>query len=222
MTADFRELRVNMVDTQIRTTDVTDLAVLDAFLAVPREEFVPAHRRELAYIDEDQLLAETAEGARYLMEPSPAARLVQLALVKKQDVVLDIGCGTGYLAAVLSQLASSVIALESNPDFVAAASDKLQALGCDNVVVVSGELTAGYAKEAPFDVIIIEGAVDFVPETLQAQLRDGGRLVAIEGQGNMGVAHVYVKEDGIVSRRGVFNAAVKPLPGFRHAAEFVF
>ena len=222
MTADFRELRVNMVDTQIRTTDVTDLAVLDAFLAVPREEFVPAHRRELAYIDEDQLLAETAEGARYLMEPSPAARLVQLALVKKQDVILDIGCGTGYLAAVLSQLASSVIALESNPDFVAVASDKLQALGCDNVVVVSGELTAGYAKEAPFDVIIIEGAVDFVPEALQAQLRDGGRLVAIEGQGNMGVAHVYVKEDGIVSRRGVFNAAVKPLPGFRHAAEFVF
>lgn len=222
MTADFRELRVNMVDTQIRTTDVTDLAVLDAFLAVPREEFVPAQHRELAYIDEDQLLADTAEGARYLMEPSPAARLVQLASVKKQDVVLDVGCGTGYLAAVLSQMASSVIALESNPDFVAAATEKLQALGCDNVVVVSGELTAGYAKEAPFDVILIEGAVDFVPEALQAQLKDGGRLVAIEGQGNMGVAHIYVKDDGIISRRGVFNAAVKLLPGFRRTAEFVF
>lgn len=222
MTADFRELRVNMVDTQIRTTDVTDLAVLDAFLAVPREEFVPAERRELAYIDEDQVLAQTEQGTRYLMEPSPAARLVQLALISKQDVVLDIGCGTGYLAAVMSRLASSVIAVESNPDFVAQATEKLQRLGCDNVVVVSAELTAGYAKEAPYDVILIEGAVDFVPQTLLAQLKDGGRLVAIEGQGNMGVAHIYMKEDGVVSRRGVFNAAVKLLPGFNHVAEFVF
>ncbi|WP_439271230.1 protein-L-isoaspartate O-methyltransferase family protein [Pseudochrobactrum sp. HB0163] len=222
MTADFRELRVNMVDTQIRTTDVTDLAVLDAFLAVPREEFVPASRRELAYIDEDQLLTQTAEGARYMMEPSPAARLVQLALVKKQDVVLHVGCGTGYLSAVLSQLASSVIALESDAELNAQASEKLQNLGYDNVVVVSGDLAAGYPKEAPYDVILLEGAVDFVPQALQEQLKDGGRLVAVEGQGNIGVAHIYVKEDGIISRRGVFNAAVKPLPGFRRKAEFVF
>lgn len=224
MTADFRELRVNMVDTQIRTRDVTDISVIDSFLAVPREEFVPEDRRELAYIDEDLLLVEAMpdQVARFLMQPSPAAKLIQLANIQPQDVVLDVGCATGYTTAVLSALAGSVIALESESTLAEQATHKLQNLGCDNVVVVTGPLTQGYASEAPYDVIIIEGAVDFVPQALQDQLKNGGRLVAVLGRGNTGLARLFVKEDNIVSSRGVFNTAVKPLPGFQKEAEFIF
>lgn len=224
MIADFRELRVNMVDTQIRTRDVTDISVIDSFLAVPREEFVPEERRELAYIDEDLLLVEAMpdQVARYLMQSSPSAKLIQLANIQPQDVVLDVGCATGYTSAVLSALAGSVIALESEAILAEQATLKLQSLGCDNVVVVSGPLTHGYASEAPYDVIMIEGAVDFVPQALQDQLKNGGRLVAVLGSGNTGLARLFVKEDNIVSSRGVFNIAVKPLPGFKMEAEFVF
>ncbi|KXF77219.1 protein-L-isoaspartate O-methyltransferase [Paramesorhizobium deserti] len=225
MTADFHDLRTKMVDNQIRTTDVTNIAVLDAFLAVPREEFVPSARRDLAYIDEDILVkpaSPVGEAARYLMEPSPFAKLVQLAAIEPGDVVLDIGTGTGYSAAVLSRLASSIIAVESDSDLAAEATAKLSELGYDNVVIVTAPLTEGYPSEAPYDVIILEGAVDFVPDALFDQLKDGGRLVAVEGYGNAGVAKLYVKDDGITSGRRAFNLAVKPLPGFARAPQFEF
>ncbi|ENS23906.1 protein-L-isoaspartate O-methyltransferase [Brucella abortus F5/04-7] len=222
MVADFQDLRTKMVDNQIRTTDVTDLAVIDAFLTVPREAFVPASRQDLAYIDEDQLLESEGPAPRYIMEPSPFAKLVQLARVSKSDVVLDIGCASGYSAAVLSQLAGSVIGLESDSSLAAAATARLQEFGYDNVVIVSGELRAGYPSEAPYDVIFIEGAVDFVPDVLFNQLKEGGRLVAVEGRGNAGVARLYVKESGVASGRTVFNAAIKPLPGFECEEQFEF
>jgi len=225
MTADFHDLRIKMVDNQIRTTDVTSIPVLDAFLAVPREEFVPAARRELAYIDEDILVkpaSPTGEGPRYLMEPSPFAKLVQLAAIEAGDVVLDIGTGTGYSAAVLSRLASSIIAVESDSDLAAEATAKLSELGYDNVVIVTSPLPEGYPSEAPYDVIILEGAVDFVPDALFDQLKDGGRLVVVEGHGNAGVAKLYVKDEGIASGRRAFNLAVKPLPGFACAPQFEF
>ncbi|MEL4374064.1 protein-L-isoaspartate O-methyltransferase family protein [Brucella cytisi] len=222
MAADFQDLRTKMVDNQIRTTDVTDLAVIDAFLTVPREAFVPAARQVLAYIDEDQLLESEGKQPRYLMEPSPFAKLVQLARIKNTDVVLDVGCGTGYSAAILSQLAGSVIGLESDSLLLAAATARLAEFGYDNVVIVSGELQTGYPSEAPYDVIVIEGAVDFVPDALLSQLKDGGRLVAVEGRGNAGVARIYVKENGVASGRGVFNTAVRLLPGFERVAQFEF
>ncbi|MBB4092557.1 protein-L-isoaspartate O-methyltransferase family protein [Brucella pecoris] len=222
MAADFQELRTKMVDNQIRTTDVTDLAVIDAFLTVPREAFVPAARQVLAYIDEDQLLESEGKQPRYLMEPSPFAKLVQLARIKETDVVLDVGCGTGYSAAILSKLSGSVIGLENDSVLSAAATARLAELGYDNVVIVSGELQAGYPSEAPYDVIVIEGAVDFVPDALLSQLKDGGRLVAVEGRGNAGVARIYVKENGVASGRGVFNTAVRPLPGFERIPQFEF
>jgi protein-L-isoaspartate(D-aspartate) O-methyltransferase len=179
MAADFQDLRTKMVDNQIRTTDVTDLRVIDAFLTVPREVFVPANRQVLAYIDEDQLLEGEGTAPRYLMEPSPFAKLIQLAKVNKNDVVLDIGCGTGYSSAILSELAGSVIGLESDSSLSAIAAARLQELSHDNVVIVSGDLKAGYPSEAPYDVIFIEGAVDFVPEVLFNQLKEGGRLIAV-------------------------------------------
>lgn len=218
MTIDYAAQRLKMVDGQLRTTDVTNVPVLDAMITVPREEFVPAGRKALAYIDED---IEVAPG-RYLMEPSPFAKLLQLAEIRSGDVVLDVGSGTGYPAAVLSKLASSVIALESDADLAAAATQTLARLDVDNVAVVEGPLEAGYPGEAPFDVIIVEGAVEEMPAQLFAQLKEGGRLVAVVGQGNTGKAMLFLKENDMVAARRGFNCAIKPLAAFHRAPTFQF
>ncbi len=223
MSADFEQLRIKMVDGQLRTTDVTNLPILEAFLSVPREAFVPARLKELAYIDEDvDITPPDGEARRFLMEPSPLAKLIQLADIETGDVVLDVGTGTGYAAAILSQLAGSVIALESDAALAAQASERLSELGCDNVAVVEGALVAGYPSEAPYDVILVAGAVDRVPDTLFEQMKDGGRLVTVEGHGNAGVARLYLKQGDHVSGRWAFNAAVKPLPGFQAEPAFEF
>lgn len=221
MTADFEELRVRMVDGQVRTTDVTDAAILSAMLEIPREEFVPAQRRPLAYIDEDIEIAEGRPG-RFLMRPSPFAKLVQLAGVRAGELVLDIGCGTGYSSAVLARIAGFVVALESNSVLAEEAGRRLAALGCENVSVVEGPLAAGHAAQAPYDVILVEGAVDEIPAALFDQLKDGGRLVAVVGEGNAGRATLWLKDDGIVSSRAAFNAAVRPLTAFRRVPAFEF
>lgn len=213
-----------MVDNQLRTTDVTDKPLLQAFFDVPREKFVAAARLPLAYIDDDVLVAPaTAESrARYLMQPSPFAKLAQLAGIQPEDVVLDIGCATGYSAAILSRIAGSVIALESDKNLADQATSILSESGYDNVVVVNAPLENGYPSEAPYDVVIIEGSVDQVPSTLFGQLKNGGRLVVVEGAGNAGKAMLYGKNEGVISGRRAFNSAVKPLPGFEKVAEFEF
>lgn len=215
---DFEAARTKMVENQIRPTDVTSHSVLHAFLAVPREEFVPAKIKALAYIDQD---LEIAAG-RYLMEASPLAKLLQLARINKNDLVLEIGCGTGYVSALLSLLAGSVVSLEGDETLSAQAADKLSSLGYDNVAVVTGDMEKGCPTEAPFDLIFVNGAVEEVPATLLEQLRDGGRLVAVVGYGNAAQAKLLVKEHGTVSESAHFNASVKPLPGFRLERTFVF
>lgn len=224
MTVDFQELRVKMVDGQVRTTDVTDVAILSAMLEVPREEFVPEGRRVLAYIDEDIDLSTFVQGTarRFLMEPSPFARLLQLAKIDSGERVLDVGCGTGYSSAVLSRLADSVVALESDSGLAARAREMLAAQGCANVSVVEGPLAAGHAQNAPYGVIVVNGAVDEVSQALFDQLADGGRLVAVVGHGNAGRAMLYVKDGDVVSARRAFNAAVRPLEEFRRAPAFEF
>jgi len=224
MDTDFSEQRVKMVDGQVRTTDVTDQALLDAMLSVPREAFVGANRRNLAYIDEHIEIAAPASGqpARYLMQASPFAKLAQLAEIHPSDFVLDVGCGTGYSSAVLSRLASSVIALESDPALAQSATSTLANLGYDNVVVVQGALNEGHGAEAPYDVIFVGGAVEEIPQMLFDQLKEGGRLVAVEGQGNAGIARLFLKTTGIVGGRRAFNAAIRPLPGFERIRAFEF
>jgi len=215
--------RRKMVDGQIRTTGVTSVPLIEALLEVPREPFVPAARRELAHIDEDVLIAgDGGQGSRWLMEPSPFARLVQLAAIGPGDSVLDVGTGTGYPAAVLSRLAGRVTALESDPGLAAQARATLSGLGLANVEVVTGELRQGFAQNAPYDAIIVEGSIGELPSLLSAQLTEGGRLVAVEGSGNAGVARIWLKSGGVPSGRGAFNAAVKPLPGFESAPAFEF
>ncbi|MFG1480824.1 protein-L-isoaspartate O-methyltransferase [Xanthobacter sp. V4C-4] len=221
---DFVELRRGMVDGQVRTNDVTDHRLVAAMLEIPRETFVPAALRSLAYIDDD-LVIRPAEGqapARYLMEPMILARLIQLADVSEKDHVLDVGAGTGYGAAVLARLAQQVVALEEDPELAAAATKTLAGLGVGNVAVMQGPLVAGWPAEADYDLILIEGAVEVIPDRLFAQLKEGGRLVAVVGRGGAGRASLFTKVAGAVSERVAFNAAVPPFSGFEAAPRFRF
>jgi protein-L-isoaspartate(D-aspartate) O-methyltransferase len=178
--------------------------------------------KPLAYIDTicRLPLADDDGVARYVMEPSPLAKMLQLAEINRDQVVLEIGCG-GLCAALLSLLAGSVVAVESDAELADAASERLSDGGYDNVAVVTGDLEKGYANEAPYDVIFFNGAVEVVPEMFD-QLREGGRLVAAVGSGFPPQARLFVKDGWRVSGRPAFNVSVKPLPGFRKAEEFVF
>jgi protein-L-isoaspartate(D-aspartate) O-methyltransferase len=216
---DYVSARTRMVDNQLRTNDVTDYSVLDAIQAVPREMFVPSTRRALAYIDEDVPLGDNG---RALMKPHVFGKLIQAAGLLPADVVLIVGAGTGYSAAVVARIASAVFALEQDTRLADQARATLSTLGADTVSVVTGPLTSGWAADAPYDAIIVEGAVEFVPTALFDQLRDGGRLVAIEGHGRAGRARLYTRSGSDVSGRLVFNCAARPLPGFARPKEFVF
>ncbi|MDJ0934905.1 MAG: protein-L-isoaspartate O-methyltransferase [Kiloniellales bacterium] len=216
---DFAQARSNMIDSQLRTNKVTDTGVLDAFAAVPRERFLPEARAGVAYIDED---LEVAPG-RYLMEPMVLARLLQAARIEATDMVLDVGCTTGYSSAVLARLADTVVALESDPALCERANQTLQDLGIDNAVVVTADLTAGYEKQAPYDVILLGGAVAELPEAILSQLAEGGRLVTVmASQAHLGQAVLVRRNAGQASRRVLFDAAVRELPGFAAAPGFVF
>lgn len=221
---DFAEARRKMVESQIMTEDVTDYDVLRAFREIPRERFVPARLRPLAYIDEDLLVTDDSRDLRrYLMRPAPFARLVQLAEISPTEKVLDVGCTTGYSTAVLSRLASSVVGLERDDRLAAVAKETLTALGVANAAVVTGPLEAGFPSESPYDVIVLEGAVEFVPEALFAQLATGGRLVGIVGHGRSAPAMIYTKDaDGDLGARAAFDAYARPLPGFEKPKVFVF
>ena len=222
--ADMSKMRRMMVDGQVRTVDVTDRALLGALGDIPRERFVPGRLRALAYVDRDLPVSEASSTreARYLMEPGPFARLAQAAELSPGDVVLDVGCGTGYSAAVLARLASSVVALESDPELARYANETLAELGIDNVAVVTGPLEKGYAGEGPYDAILLEGAVETIPESLFEQLKPDGRLVAVIGYDRTARATVYRRSGDGVSGRAVFDAHVSPLPGFRRPKAFVF
>jgi len=221
---DFSQARMTMVESQVRPNDVTDHRLLYAMSEVPREKFVPAGKRPLAYIDEDILISGDASSGqgRYLMEAMYLAKLLQLAGVGKDDLALDIGSGTGYSSAVLAQLADSVVAVECDEALVEEANTALSDLEIGNVAVVHGPLAQGCKQEGPYDVIMINGAVDAVPEALFAQLKDGGRLVAVVGRGPTGVAWVYLKTGETVAGRPAFDASVKALPGFEAEEVFTF
>jgi protein-L-isoaspartate(D-aspartate) O-methyltransferase len=217
--SDFATARLNMVESQIRTNGVHDPAILAALGELPRERFVPEAFRGNAYLDEDLRIRE----GRYLMEPLVLARLLQMAELGAEDVVLDIGCGPGYSTAVLARLSNTVVALEEDPELAAMAVSNLAALDIDNIAVVEGKMAKGYPEQAPYDVIFLGGAVSRIPEALLDQLADGGRLVAVVTDGDgVGKATRVVRSGAFFSRQILFDACVPPLPGFESAAEFVF
>ncbi|HEX4303444.1 MAG TPA: protein-L-isoaspartate O-methyltransferase [Rhizomicrobium sp.] len=216
--ADYATQRFNMVETQVRTNDVTDPRIHAALSAVARETFVPTARRATAYAD---VPLEIAQG-RYLLDPRSFSKMLQLATLRPTDHVLDVACGTGYSSVVIGRLVKSVIALEQDADLVRVASDMVPASGATNVTVVQGGLTEGVKAKAPFDAIFIEGGIESVPDQLTAQLAEGGRLVAIVMHGAQGQAHIYVREKGRVGSRADFDATVPLLGGFRKVVGFVF
>ena len=216
---DYAAARLNMVEGQIRANQVTDPAITGAFAAVPRELFVPPHLRGIAYVDEDLRLT----GERYLMEPMVLARLLQLADIGPNDLVLDVGAATGYSSAVIARLGCAVVSLESEPDLAADAARLFAELGADNVVAAKGPLRDGYPKQAPYNVILLEGAVDEIPASLSDQLAEGGRLVAVvRGERGLGRGMLFLREGGLFSGRAVFDAATPLLPGFAREPGFVF
>ena len=221
---DFALARRMMVDGQVRTSDVTDLRIIAAMLELPRERFVSAADTDLAYLDTDvpAVGAAAGEQVRHLLKPMVLAKLVQAAAVKAEDRVLDVGCATGYSAALLARLAHSVAALEQDPLLVRLARENLAAVGAGNVTVVTGALTEGWQHDAPYDVVFVNGATESMPRTLCRQLKDGGRLVAVVGRAPVSRAMLYCSVQGDVSGRPIFDASAPLLPGFAAPPAFVF
>ena len=218
--AQYKFARQTMVDCQIRPTKVTDERVIDAFATIPREMFVGRNQRAIAYVDEDLPLP----GGRCMMEPMVLARLIQALAVQPDDNVLVIGAATGYGAAILARLAASVIAVETRTQMVEKAQETLVSIGADNAVAIKGRLTDGFAKEGPYDAILIAGGVETVPDRVLEQLSNGGRLVAVwRPDGNaVGVASAWTQAGDKFVRKPLFDAQVPVLDDFRCKRDFVF
>jgi protein-L-isoaspartate(D-aspartate) O-methyltransferase len=219
---DSKQQRINMVESQVRPSDVTDRRIVRAMLEVPREAFVPAALHALAYMDEPLPLVRRADGRaqRALLAPRTFAKLLQLAEIEPECTVLDVGCATGYSTAVLARLAKSVIAVESDAGLAARAAEALRQLHVENAIVLRGALDAGAPSHAPFDAILLEGSVPVAPPGLLAQLKDGGRLVGVLAEGTFGRGQVWLRTGKAFDARPAFDAGAEPLPGFQRAAEF--
>jgi protein-L-isoaspartate(D-aspartate) O-methyltransferase len=215
---DYLAQRLNMVESQVRKNDVTDVRVQTAMRDAPRERFVPAARKGSAYAEAPLELVP----GRYLIEPRAFAKLLQLAEIKPTDSVLDVGCATGYSSAVLARMAARVTGLEQDADMVRVAVEALPAVGASNATVVQGSLPEGHKAGAPYDVIFVNGAVETRPEALLGQLAEGGRLVAVMKTSAQGHATVFLKQNGRIGSRTDFDADAPILPGFREKVGFVF
>ncbi len=215
--SDYAARRVMMVDTQVRPSDVTKFPIIAAMLAVPREVYVPRDKREAAYVGEN---VEIGTG-RVMLEARTLAKLLDALDILPTETVLDLGCGLGYSTAVLARLAEAVVAVEEDEALAAEAQRSFSAEGVDNAAIVVAPLAAGDAKHGPYDVIMVQGGVEVIPEALLAQLKDGGRIGAVFMEGALGVARVGYMADGRVTWRFAFNATAPVLPGFAAARAFV-
>lgn len=205
-----------MVDTQVRPSDVTKFPIIDAMLSVPREAFVPSTMREAAYIGENLDIG----GGRVLLEPRTLAKMLDVLDIKPTEVILDIAPGLGYSTAVLAHMAEFVIGVEDDDSRAEEAQSILSEQGIDNAAIISGALAEGAAKSGPYDVIILQGAVEVLPDSLLAQLKDGGRIVSIFAEGDLGVVRIGYKMDQRINWRMAFNAGAPVLTGFAKKAEF--
>lgn len=215
---DFARRRLMMVDTQVRPSDVTRYPIIDAMLSVPRETYVPADRVEAAYMGENLPLGPD----RVLLEPRTLAKMLDALALKPQDLVLHVGVGLGYGAAVIARMAAAVVAVEEDPDMAAEAQRTLAAEGVHTVAVVQGPLAEGAPQHGPYDAILIEGAVEQIGDAILAQLKDGGRIAALFAEGALGAVRIGYKTGDRVTWRFDFNAGAPVLPGFRKSADFVF
>ncbi|MCA2008745.1 protein-L-isoaspartate O-methyltransferase family protein [Tritonibacter mobilis] len=207
---DFSDRRRMMVDTQIRPADVTKYPIIEALLAIPRENFVPDSQSEVAYADQSVPLSD----GRVVPEPRTLAKMLDALDVRQDELVLDVACGLGYSTAVVARLAQMVIGVEEDESLAAEAQETLSNSSADNAIVHQGALTEGAAEHGPYDVILIEGGVEEVPDELLAQLKDGGRIAALFMSGALGEVKIGYKSAGRVSWRFEFNAGAPVLPGF--------
>jgi protein-L-isoaspartate(D-aspartate) O-methyltransferase len=216
--------RLNMVESQIRPSDVTDRRIIQAMLQVPREAFVAATLGSMAYMDEPLPVTAqtTGAGVRYLLAPRTFAKLVQLCEIEPDATVLDVGCASGYSTAIVAKLAAKAVGLETDSALAARAAKSLHELGFANAKIVEAPLPGGAPDEGPFDAILLNGAVPDAPIALLEQLKDGGRLVAVIASGAFGRAQVWQRSGSAWGSRVDFDAAAAPLPGFARAAGFVF
>lgn len=214
---DFTQARTTMVDTQVRPADVTRYQVIEAMLAIPRELFVPHPLEGVAYAGQHIAL----EGGRVVMEPRALAKMINALDPAPGELILDVGCGTGYAAALVGRVAGGVVALESLPDLATAAEAALAAAGAETVAVVRGPLDAGWPGQAPYDAILVSGgAVEDIPDSLTAQLREGGRIVALFMEGALGTARLGLATPAGISWRDLFNAHAPLLRDFTRVSAF--
>ena len=218
----FSIARQKMVDGQVRPSDVTDARIIDAMLAVPREAFVPQNRQALAYLDIDLDVSEGTSAKRFLIKPVVTAKMLQAADIKDTDNVLVVGCATGYTAAVVARLAGQVTATEVDPTLAARAKDVLAQLGIANVMVRAADASEGDAANAPYDVIVLNGATEVTPDQLYRQLKDGGRLVGVFATTEPQRAMIVTQSHADFGTRALFDAAVPVLPGLGRVPAFVF
>lgn len=220
--SDFSTLRLKMVDGQVRPSDVTDIGLLDAMLAVPREAFVPQARRAVAYLDLDLDVSEGGSAKRFLIKPVVTAKLLQAANIRNTDKVLVVGCATGYAAAIVAKLAGEVTATEGDPALAAKGTEILSQIGIGNLTVHAAPAADGYSANAPYDVIVLNGATEVVPDGLYAQLKEGGRLVGVFAMALPQRATIVTHSHGDFGNRALFDAAVPVLPGLERLPAFVF
>jgi protein-L-isoaspartate(D-aspartate) O-methyltransferase len=223
MMMDTKLQRINMVESQVRPSDVTDRRIIRAMLDLPRERFVPPAMAPLAYMDEALCVSAPGQTVeRYLLAPRTFAKLVQLAEIEPDHVVLDVGCATGYSTAVLAQLAKRVVGVESDKALAESARSILQEHAIANATVVNARLTDGAAAEGPFDAILLNGAAETIAPALFEQLKDGGKLVGIMKDGAVSRAQVWQRVGAVCDPRAAFEAGAVLLPGFARPKGFVF
>jgi protein-L-isoaspartate(D-aspartate) O-methyltransferase len=211
--------RVNMIESQLRPNKVTDERVTAAFLRIRRELFVPERLRGVAYVDDDLPLG----GGRYLMNPMVAARLIQAATVEAKDTALVVGAGVGYEAALLALLARSVIALEEDPEFARTGRSALVDHRIGSVSYVEAPLRLGHRQRSPYDVILFAGAVAAIPDEINSQLGEGGRIaVVIRPHQCVGRATLITRAGGVLASRVIFDATTPLLPSFVAKPAFSF
>ena len=218
----FSTARQKMVDGQVRTADVTDSRILDAMLEVPREAFVPEGKQALAYLDLDLDVSAAGQPKRCLIKPVVTAKLMHAAEIKQRDKVLVVGAASGYAAALVAKLAGQVTATESDSALAAKASGVLTQVGCGNVTVKTAAAADGDTAGAPYDVIVLNGATEIVPEGLYRQLGEGGRLVGVFAASQPPRAVIVTRSHGDFGNRTLFDAAAPVLPGLERRPAFVF
>jgi protein-L-isoaspartate(D-aspartate) O-methyltransferase len=221
--SDFSTARQKMVDCQVRPSDVTDLRIIDAMLAVPREVFVPERQRALAYLDLDVEVSEGGSARRFLIKAAVTAKMLQAADIRDGDSVLVAGCATGYTAALVARLTTGQVrASEVDPTLAAKAREILVQLGLERVTVRTADAAEGDPANAPYDVIVLDGATEITPDRLYGQLKEGGRLVGVFATTQPPRAVIVTRSHGDFGYRALFDASVPVLPGLERRPAFVF